>query len=117
MMVPQGRHDEARRQDRACAQLAASAVAYSFGVAPHDVVAPTRRSREAAFARQIAMYLMHISFGLPLARVAEAFNRDRSTAVHACHRVEDRRDNQDFDACLDQLEACLRSAPRPERVQ
>lgn len=105
-----------RLQDLACAQLAASAVAYSFGIAPQDVVAPTRRSREAAFARQIAMYLMHVSFGLPLARVASAFDRDRSTAAHACHRIEDERDNRDFDTCLEQLEACLRTAPRPAIV-
>ena len=107
------RKNRTRLQDLACAQLAGSAVAYTFGIAPQDVVAPTRRSREAAFARQIAMYLMHVSFGLPLARVASAFDRDRSTAAHACHRIEDERDDQDFDDCLEQLEACLRTAPRP----
>ena len=99
-------------EDRACAQLTASAVAFTFGLSTDDVVAPTRKSREAAFARQVAMYLMHVSFGLPLGRVALAFNRDRSTAAHACHRIEDERDDLAFDACLDQLEACLRTAPR-----
>lgn len=100
-------------RDRACAQLAASAVAFSFGVTPQEVVAPTRASREAAFARQVAMYLAHIAFGLPLTRVALAFGRDRSTAAHACHRIEDERDDRAFDTCLDQLEACLRAAPWP----
>ncbi|WP_300529615.1 helix-turn-helix domain-containing protein [Maricaulis sp.] len=100
-------------RDAACAQLAASAVAFSFGVTPQEVVAPTRASREAAFARQVAMYLAHIAFGLPLTRVAHAFGRDRSTAAYACHRVEDERDDRAFDTCLDQLEACLRAAPWP----
>ncbi len=101
-------------RDRARAQLAQSAVAFAFGVSARELEAPTRRSRQAAFARQVAMYLAHITFELPLARVALAFGRDRSTAAHACHRIEDERDDRAFDARLDALEACLRQAPEPE---
>jgi hypothetical protein len=36
--------------------------------------------------------------------VAEAFGRDRSTAVHACRLIEDRRDDPSFDAVFDALE-------------
>jgi chromosomal replication initiation ATPase DnaA len=99
--------------DVARARLAQSAVAYAFSVPLDEMEAPTRRSREAAFARQVAMYLAHVAFELSLSRVALAFGRDRSTAAHACHRVEDERDNQLFDRHLDALEACLRAAPRP----
>ncbi|WP_417468867.1 helix-turn-helix domain-containing protein [Maricaulis sp.] len=99
--------------DVARARLAQSAVAYAFGVPPDELEAPTRRSREAAFARQAAMYLAHIAFELSLSRVAQAFGRDRSTAAHACHRIEDRRDDRGFDQSMDALEACLRSAPQP----
>ncbi|MGK0266269.1 MAG: chromosomal replication initiation ATPase DnaA [Maricaulis sp.] len=101
------------RDDVARARLAQSAVAYAFGVSQDELEAPTRRSREAAFARQAAMYLAHIAFELSLTRVAQAFGRDRSTAAHACHRIEDQRDDQGFDAYMDALEACLRAAPQP----
>ncbi|MBR9826764.1 MAG: chromosomal replication initiator DnaA [Alphaproteobacteria bacterium] len=100
-------------QDRARAHLAQSAVAFAFDVSPQELNAPTRRSPQAAFARQVAMYLAHITFELPLSRVAQAFGRDRSTAAYACHKVEDERDDQDFDARLDALEECLRLAPEP----
>ena len=99
-------------EDVARAHLARSAVAYAFGVSQQEMEAPTRRSRETAFARQVAMYLSHVAFELPLSRVAQAFGRDRSTAAHACHRVEDERDDDAFDRHLDALEAILRDAPR-----
>ena len=101
-------------QDRARAHLAQSAVAFAFNVSPQELVAPTRRSPRAAFARQVAMYLAHITFELPLNRVAMAFGRDRSTAAYACHKIEDERDDRDFDARLDALEECLRCAPEPQ---
>lgn len=108
-MMPQ---IEQLQNDVARARLAQSAAAYAFGVTQQDVEAPTRRSREAALARQAAMYLAHVAFELSLSRVAQAFGRDRSTAAHACHRIEDRRDDHEFDAWMDALEDSLRSTPR-----
>jgi chromosomal replication initiation ATPase DnaA len=99
-------------EDIARARLAQSAAAYMFGVPQSEVEAPTRRSRDACLARQVAMYLTHVAFELPLGRVALAFGRDRSTAAHACHLIEDRRDDARFDACLEALEESLRTAPR-----
>jgi hypothetical protein len=61
-------------------------------------------ARAAAFARQIAMYLAHVGFGLSMAEVGRAFGRDRTTVVHACHLIEDRRDETRFDQMLDHLE-------------
>ena len=52
--------------DVARARLAQSAAAYAFGVPQQDLEAPTRHSREAALARQVAMYLAHVAFELPL---------------------------------------------------
>ena len=80
-----------------------------------EIDLPTRGTSRAAFARQLAIYLTHIAFELSLSRTAAAFGRDRSTAAYACHKVEDRRDDQKFDDFLDELEACLRSAPEPMR--
>jgi len=95
------------------ARLVREAVAYAFNVSPEEMTAPTRRSSSVAFARQVAMYLAHVSFELSLTRVAQTFGRDRTTAAHACHVVEDRRDDPDFDERLDRLEGFLRAAPDP----
>ncbi len=61
------------------------------------------------------MYLCHVAFELSLARVAVAFGRDRSTVAHACHMIEDRRDEIRFDIWIGGLEAMLRDAPEPGR--
>lgn len=61
-------------------------------------------ARAAAFARQIAMYLAHVGFGLSMAEIGRAFGRDRTTVLHACHLIEDRRDEVRFDQLLDHLE-------------
>ncbi|MBN9259243.1 MAG: hypothetical protein J0I57_08215 [Hyphomicrobium sp.] len=66
---------------------------------------PTRGSSRVAFARQVAMYLAHVTFGLTLTTVGRAFGRDRTTVAHACALVEDARDNPDFDRTLELLEA------------
>ncbi len=106
----EGVHDAAR------ARLAQQAVAFAFGERYEEIAAPTRRTRNAAHARQTAMYLAHIAFGMSLGRVAQAFGRDRSTVAYACRVIEDRREDGDFDDCLDQLEEFLRAAPpRPNR--
>lgn len=105
-----------RTLDAARARLAQQAAAYAFGVSIEEIAAPTRGSARASLARQVAIYLTHVAFELSLGRVAAAFGRDRSTAAYACHRVEDRRDDARFDCFMDELEACLRCAPGPERM-
>jgi chromosomal replication initiation ATPase DnaA len=106
----EGAHDLAR------ARLAQQAVAFAFEERLEEIAAPTRRTRTAAYARQTAMYLSHIAFGMSLGRVAQAFGRDRSTVAYACRMIEDRREDDDFDDCLDRLEEFLRAAPpRPLR--
>ncbi len=99
------------RRDHLRAAFVTSLVAMTTGVCPAQIHSRTRNKADAARARQIAMYLSHISFEWPLARVGAAFGRDRSTASHACHRVEDLRDDARFDANLNAMETCLRNAP------
>lgn len=103
-------------EDRARARLALQTVAYALGVPADEIDQPTRGAARAALARQVAMYLTHVAFELSLQRCAQAFGRDRSTAAYACHRIEDRRDEPEFDAFLDDLEACLRAAPPPAKL-
>ncbi len=80
-----------------------------FEVAPGDLQSPTRREAPVAFARQIAMYMAHVVCGLSLTRIGELSGRDRTTAAHACHLVEDRRDDPALDRSLNFLEIVLRS--------
>lgn len=98
-----------RRRDREGAELAASLVAYALGLTHSAILAPGRGSRAASHGRHIAMYLAHVGLGLSLARVAYAFDRDRSTVADGWHAIEDRRDDPEFDMWLQQLEAGLKS--------
>jgi chromosomal replication initiation ATPase DnaA len=91
------------------------AVAAAFGIPPAQLRAPTRRSAASALARQTAMYLAHVAFGLSFTEVGQFFGRDRTTAAHACRRVEDRRDDPVVNALVVRLEnACV--APARGRV-
>jgi len=89
-------------------RLTQAAAAAAFGVPPAELRAPSRRSATVAFARQSAIYLAHVTLGLDIATVARAFGRDRSTAVHACHLIEDRREDPQLDAVFEALEDVCR---------
>jgi Bacterial dnaA protein helix-turn-helix len=101
--------------DAARARFACDAASFALGC-EDNLLVQGRGGAKAAFARQVAMYLTHVAFGMSLQRVATAFARDRSTIAHACHVIEDRRDDASFDNLLDQLEAALRAAPSPIKL-
>lgn len=92
-----------------CAGVTQILVAQTYGVALDEIRAVTRRKAEAAFARQIAMYLAHVVFSLSIGEVATAFARNRSTVSHAIQRIEALRDDPDFDRTLGWLEDLLRA--------
>lgn len=99
--------DPQKDEDRA--YLAAALTAYALGL-KSDVLLSSERGRPIeARARHIAIYLTHVALGMSLARVARAFDRDRSTAAYACHLIEDMRDDPDFDDWLEQLSVGLSS--------
>lgn len=102
---------KSRAEDAAKARLAADIVAFSLSKQGADMLAEGKGAPGLAFARQVAMYLCYTGFELSLARVAVAFERDRSTVSHACHRIEDRRDDPAFDRWIESLEAMLRQRP------
>ncbi len=97
-----------------CREIVAH-VAPEFGVRPADVESVARGSQQAAFARQVAMYLAHVGFGLGFATVGACFRRDRTTVAHACRIVEDRRDDIWFDCRMAALELACRAADREAR--
>jgi chromosomal replication initiation ATPase DnaA len=80
-------------------------VAATFAVPLLALRGDTRGSARTAFARQSAMYLAHVAFGLNCTDVGLLFGRDRTTAAHAFRVIEDRRSDPFFDAILTALEA------------
>jgi chromosomal replication initiation ATPase DnaA len=77
-------------------------------VSVEDLFARTRGGARVAFARQVAMYLIHVVYRLSISDIAVAFGRDRSTASYACHRIEDLREDPLLDRQLSMLERLLR---------
>jgi chromosomal replication initiation ATPase DnaA len=69
----------------------------------------SRRTAQVAQARQAAMYFAHIVFAANLTRAGGIFGRDRTTARHACSRMEDWRDDGRIDRAFDALEPALRT--------
>jgi hypothetical protein len=96
-----------RKTTQRLCDVVAIATAAAFAVPVGELISSTRRSPYVAFARQSAMYLAHVTFGLNYSEVARAFGRDRTTAAHACQLIEERRDDPAVDAVLGSLEdAC-----------
>lgn len=88
----------------AAAELTAAAVASAYRIARADLDSPRRGPARVARARQSAVYLAHVAFGLDFATLARTFGRDPSTVRHACRRIEDARDDERIDVGLTHLE-------------
>lgn len=93
-------------RDSVCA-LCEKMVSLQLDIPLVAIRAPTRKGADVALARQIAMYLAHTTFSLPLTEVGLYFKRDRTTVTHACAVVENRRDTFSFDVTVSQLESLL----------
>lgn len=89
------------------ARLTETVVAGIARIPLSEMRGATRGGRPVATARQLAMYLAHVAFGLSLTRVGTCFGRDRTTVRHACALMEDRRDDLGFECGLNALEAAL----------
>lgn len=89
------------------ARLAEAALAAAAQVPVARLRAPTRGLKRVALARQTAMYLAHVAFGMSLTRVGVCFGRDRTTVRHACALMEDRRDDPRVELGLAALERGL----------
>ncbi len=96
-----------QRMDRNNAYLAVSLVGYALDMKAENILQAARGPRNLVHARQTAMYLTHVGLSMSLARVATAFERDRSTVAHACQRIEEMRDEAAFDIWLETLERGL----------
>ncbi len=101
------------RRDRMTTIFVTSLVALVMDIPVREIAARHRTNSAASRARQVAIYLVHIVLGWQLWRTAQAFGRDRSTASHAVHTIEDLRDDPAFDATISAMEACVLQAVRP----
>jgi len=95
--------------DRLC-RMVTACVARDFNLDVEMLETAPRGSQRAAFARQVAMYLAHVAFGLSFETIGRAFGRDRTTVAHACRVVEDSRDDIWFDCRAATLELMCRAA-------
>ena len=100
-------------QDDPCLMdILSQRVARSFRVRRASIFASDRCSARESLARHSAMYLMHVVFGCSYTDIAERFQRHRTSVLYACRKVEDRRDDQAFDARISRLEQTLRTFRR-----
>ena len=96
--------------DFAKAAFLVQLVALASGLSAPDI-ATRRREADVTRARHTAMYLAHTVLQWRLARVGDAFGRDRTTVGQACAHIEDGREDARFDAGLCAVEAMLLAAP------
>ncbi|MAZ18363.1 MAG: hypothetical protein CL535_18815 [Ahrensia sp.] len=75
-----------------------------FNVSSRDLRSSGRTPNPVSRVRQIGMYVGHVTLGLKMAEVGAGFGRDKSTVVHACHTIEDMRDDEDFDLIVARVE-------------
>jgi chromosomal replication initiation ATPase DnaA len=75
-----------------------------FNVPSKDIRLPGRTPTPVSRVRQVAMYVAHVVLGLSMGEVGRGFGRDRKTVQHACHVIEDMRDDPEFDHIVAQTE-------------
>ncbi|MEM0899574.1 MAG: helix-turn-helix domain-containing protein [Pseudomonadota bacterium] len=86
-----------------------------FDISSREIRSSTRNSASVARVRQIGMYVCHVTLGMYLQQISEGFSRDRSTVTHACHLVEDLRDDEEIDRIIAKVEAVIAAALRPNK--
>lgn len=59
--------------------------------------------------RHVSIYVCHVALCITMREIGQAFGLDRTTVRHACHVVEDRRDDAAFDAFLCAIERMVGS--------
>jgi chromosomal replication initiation ATPase DnaA len=68
-----------------------------FNVSGNELRKAGRTAAGTGRVRQIAMYVTHVILRLSMRDVGRGFGRDRTTVMHACHLIEDMRDDEEFD--------------------
>lgn len=82
-------------------------LALFFNVSSRQLRSARRTSKPVARVRQIGMYVGHVTLGMTMTAVGAGFGRDKSTVVHACHTIEDMRDDDEFDLVVARVERLI----------
>ncbi len=106
------RKAESEERNRLRCEAVIDIAAALFSVPAEALLRNGRTTRRIARVRQIAMYAAHTLLGISQKEVGRAFGRDRTTVVHACHTVEDLRDDRDFEHTVMLFETILLAAFR-----
>ena len=83
-----------------------------FSVSGREIRRGGRSSTSVARVRQIAMYVTHTVLRVSMRQVGLGFGRDRTTVLHACHVIEDMRDDVEFDRHVAMVERVALAAYR-----
>jgi len=81
-----------------------------FNVSGRAIRSPKRQNLDVARVRQIGMYVANVALGINMTMIGQGFGRNKSTVVHACHLIEDMRDDEEFDLLIARLEAITHAA-------
>jgi hypothetical protein len=81
-----------------------------FNVSGRDIRSPKRQNLDVARVRQIGMYVANVVLGINMSMIGQGFGRNKSTVIHACHLIEDMRDDEEFDLLIARLEAITKAA-------
>jgi chromosomal replication initiation ATPase DnaA len=92
----------------------AKLVAQERHVSMTSMLRRSRGSGHAAAARQLAIYLAHVSLERPQDIVADLFQRDRTTVAHSVQAIEDHRDDPRLEAQIARIEARLAEVRQSE---
>ena len=96
------------RKANALREIICNLVCDEYGISRHSLMYGRTLGRDGhAFARQVAMYLLNVSGVSLLTTGILIGGRHRNTTVLACASIEDARDDREFDAKMDQLEAAV----------
>src|SRR5689334_18746323 len=99
------------RESPSLAPFLTNLVGAAFGVSSDRLALSGRGPADVALARQVGMYLAHTRLRLPLQHAGALFGRDRTTASHACQRIEELREDARMDMILDCLERAVDIRP------
>ena len=102
-IVDMSKMSRAERVIFACDGIIDLAAAF-FNVSSKELREQGRSVMSISRVRQIAMYVAHVELGFTMREVGDGFGRERTTVLHACHQVEDMRDDVEFDAIVASME-------------
>lgn len=88
-------------------RILAEAVGGAMSIDPGGLSRRGRGDARTAFARHVAIYIARTRLGFSFTAAGRLFDRDRTTAAHACRRVEERRDELWADELIERIDRAV----------